>query len=177
MAFNIFKKKEEVYPSEEKEEVLGEAPQDLENINLEEKPEEGFRSPSEMMPPPIKPLETRVNFVPPTQIPPSAPNIPTPQMTPSEQVTPRPGVFGEISEKAQTKTQPRIFIKINKYKEVMATVQNLHNIIAETKKDLENLHDMGKKEEDKLKEAAEVVLRMEELLKYLEETFTSPEEN
>lgn len=199
MAFNIFKKKqEETYPAEEKAEVLGEEelpplppmeeipnmPENLEEglPELEEAPETempelpplpeeetgeaqnfgaGFKSPDEMRPPTVRPKPVQ-------QMP----------MPPTRQMPEMPEHFPEVSARTRAgpTTAPHIYIKISKYKEVMNAVQDLHMSIQETKQDLEDIHSIGKDEEAKLKESAAVVIKIEELLKYLETTFTRPEE-
>ena len=71
--------------------------------------------------------------------------------------------------------KPHVFIRVAKYKEVMTSVNELHNRIANAKKDLEDMHDINTEESRKLKEAAEILLKIEDILRYLETTFTSPE--
>jgi hypothetical protein len=196
MAFNIFKKKqEETYPAEEKAEVLGEdelpplppmeeLPElsesieeglpDLGEANDEELPpppeeetgethtfSQGFKSPDEMRPPTTRPRHVQQMPMPPTRYVP-------------ETAAP----FPEVSTRTRTgsTTAPHIYIKISKYKDVMNAVQDLHTSIQETKQDLEDIHSIGREEEEKLKESAAVVIKIEELLKYLETTFTRPEE-
>lgn len=214
MAFNIFKKKEEKFPAEEKAEVLGQGeeglpplpeegleelpplPEEGEELpplpeeglpELEEKTEEelelpplpeeltkpiepttesakqfkaGFRSPEELKPPAVKPKE-----------------IPKPAVElPKQPEIQRPVQFGEVTAALRPAQPPHIYIKISKYRDVINAVQDLHTKIIQTKQELEDLHSLGKEEEEKLKETAEVVLKIEELLTKLESTFSAPEE-
>jgi hypothetical protein len=182
MALNIFKKKDEKYPADEKAEILGE--DELPSLpSLEELPElpeeeapmseepefpempmadlsrfgSGFRSAEEMAPPPMRPRAQQP--LPPTRYHEEAPS------------------FSEVSTRAPMGLvqPPHIYIKIGKYKEVLTAIQELNRNIMQTKEDLENLHALGKHEEERIRESAEVVLRIEELLKNLETTFSSPE--
>lgn len=193
MAFNIFKRKEEKYPAEEKAEILSEEelpplpemeplPELPENIEeglpeiseeagqelelpepTEEEPsqfETGFRPPEEMMPPVVRPRQVQL------------------PMPPTREQPEEISTFPEVSARTRTGAiiPPHIYIKIAKYKEVMNAVRDLHRSIEETKQDLEDMHAIGKEEETKLRESAEVVLKIEDLLKYLEATFTQPED-
>jgi len=188
MAINIFKKKIEQYPADEKAEILGEdeLPElpsleelpdlpELPEVGMEEAPmpEEpelpempmedlsrfgsGFRSAEDMAPPPLRPRAPQP--LPPTRYREEAPS------------------FSEVSMRAPIgqAQPPHIYIKIGKYKEVLIAIQELNRNIMQTKEDLENLHALGKHEEERIKESAEVVLKIEELLKNLETTFSSPE--
>ena len=51
----------------------------------------------------------------------------------------------------------------------------LHRRVQDAKKDLEDIHIINNDESSKLKEAAEIILKIEDILRYLETTFTSPE--
>ena len=196
MVFNIFRKKqEEAYPAEEKAEVLGEEElpplppmDDLPELpeSLEEGlPELGEANEGELPPPPEEEMAEDQNFRegfksseemrPPSVRPRPVQQMPRP---PTRQMPEMTAVFPEVSMRTRTGpiTAPHIYIKISKYKEVMNAVQDLHTSIQETKQDLEDIHSIGKDEETKLKESAAVVIKIEELLKYLETTFTRPEE-
>ena len=100
---------------------------------------------------------------------------PRPLMT-EEEPEEEMGVFGSMRGKPFGAAKPHIFIRVGKYREVMDAVTELHRKIGEAKEDLESINDINNQEADKLKEAAEVVLRIEDMLRYLETTFTSPEE-
>lgn len=172
MAFNLFKKKEVQYPADEKAEVLGpELPEvsDLpplpegEEQDMGMQPEEGggfgemtpeafgFRAPEEMMPP-----QQQM------------------RAPPAMQQSMEPVMFQPMRPVA--KQSPHIYIRVSKYKDVMDAINDLGQKIQETKNDIEEIHEMEGNEADKLREAAEVILKIEELLKYLESTFKSPEE-
>jgi hypothetical protein len=181
MAFDFFKKREPEYPAEEKAEILepnlpsvSEMPS-LEEIPMPEAEEEypmpsaeefGFRTPEELRPPALMPHEV------PTSLPPFARPEPIPMPMP------RPQPIGEFPplRPPQKMMAPHIYVRVSKYKEVMDAINMLSRKIQETKNDLEDIHAISGQETEKIKEAAEVVIRMEELLKYLETTFTSPEE-
>jgi hypothetical protein len=136
-------------------------PPEEEELGEDQTFSEGFKSPEEMRPPSVRPRPAQ-------QMP----------MPPTRQVPETAAQFPEVSIRTRTVPSgaPHIYIKISKYKEVMNAVQNLHMSIQETKQDLEDIHSIGKDEEAKLRESAAVVIKIEELLKYLETTFTRPEE-
>ncbi len=71
---------------------------------------------------------------------------------------------------------PHIYIRVDKYKDVMQVIQNLGRQIDSTKADLEKIHSISESEREKIKESASVLLEIERLLSYLEKTFSSPEE-
>ncbi|MCD6575931.1 MAG: hypothetical protein J7K73_02095 [Nanoarchaeota archaeon] len=186
MAFKFFKKKEKDFPAEEKAEVLNE--DELPNLPpLPEPPKEdsfgkGFRSPEELKPPTLpqlpelpKPPMLPHPPEPPTELPPfKAPEpLPIPQPKPAGVEMKIKSEFGPVPK---VKGAPHIYIRIDKYKEVMNTIKELGEEIKATKQDLEEIHEISENERDKIKEAAEVLLQIEKLLSYLEKTFTSPEE-
>jgi hypothetical protein len=191
MAFSIFKKKEEQFPSAEKAEVLGEElpelPEDIGELpELPELPEgelpelpgeeemaappstaefeAGFRKPTEMRPPIARPREARLP-APPTWRPPAQEALPA---GPFEPVT--------ATTRVGPARAPHVYIRVSKYKEVLDAIHNLRQSIENTKQDLEDLDTINKDEDSKLKESADVVLKIEELLNYLETTFSQPEE-
>ncbi|MCD6547365.1 MAG: hypothetical protein J7K22_02305 [Nanoarchaeota archaeon] len=173
MAFKLFKKKELEFPAEEKAEVLEEKPE----IEPELKPsfEQGFRSPEELRPPQIPQLpQPKV----PPSVPTSLPPFERPEPIPLPKPAPKPIELpkSEFGEPPKVREVPHIYIKISKYKEVMNTIKELSQQIAQTKNDLDELNNISEQERGKIKEAAEVLLKIEKLLSYLEETFTSPEE-
>ena len=85
--------------------------------------------------------------------------------------------FGKVEAKPRPLVEkPHMFIRVSKYKEVMEAIRKLRKNIDEAKDDLEELKALSNEEESKLKDTVHVVLEIESLLKYLEETFTSPQE-
>ena len=58
----------------------------------------------------------------------------------------------------------------------MTAIRKLDAQIQATKEDLEDIHSISESEREKIKESAEVLLEIEKLLRYLESTFTSPED-
>ncbi|HDQ59709.1 MAG TPA: hypothetical protein ENN30_00785 [Candidatus Woesearchaeota archaeon] len=140
----------------------------------------GFRSPDELRPPLARE--------------PQGPGIPLPQPPmPPESLPPYEGVeplampkprdmmvsqFGQSRspESHRMIKSPHMFIRVDKYKDIMASLAKLHENINETKKDMEEMDRIDRHETSKLKESAEVVLEIESMLRYLEETFTEPQD-
>jgi hypothetical protein len=196
MAFDLFKKKSKFDYPEEKASVLDEPPEGgpapaFEPIQ-EFKPEEGAPVPP---PPPIEPpalqppaepappakglgagFRSPEEMKPPALPPPNVKEVMSASMEPPE----RPAKIMEDDLFRAPKPKfgthpPHIYVRVTKYKEVMDAINELHRKIVSAKEDLEDLHDINNDESDKLKEAAEIVLKIEDLLRYLETTFTSPE--
>jgi hypothetical protein len=128
----------------------------------------GFKRPEELAPPSMPPHDVREAMSASMQ----PPRIEE-RYEPAKQ--PVPGLEEGIFGTGKFKAAPHIYIRVNKYQEVMEAVNDLHRKIINAKEDLEDLHQMNKEESGKLKDAAEVVLKIEDLLRYLETTFTSPE--
>ncbi len=186
MAFKFFKKKENNF-ADEKAEVLNE--DKLPDLPpLPDMPKEndfgkGFRSPEELKLPPLPPQlppmpKPGMNELPqpPSELPPfKAPEpIPMPQPKPMGVKMEMPSEFGPVPKVKGT--PPHIFIRIDKYKDVIEAINNLGDEIKATKDDLEEIHEISENEKDKIKEAAEVLLKIEDLLSYLEKTFSSTDE-
>lgn len=199
MAFDLFKKKSKLDYPEEKASVLDQPPEGgpapafepiqefrpegerplppppTEPSNIPPPPPgpkdfgAGFRSPEEMMPPRLPPPDVKevmsAAMAPPKELP-ELPELPSRIRDEDIFKAPRPK-FGTHA--------PHIYIRVTKYKEVMDAINELHRKIVNAKEDLEDLHDLNTDESGKLKEAAEIVLKIEDLLRYLETTFTSPE--
>ena len=180
MAFKFFKKKDKEFPAQEKAEVLNdnELPE-LPPLPELPKFEEGFRSPEELKPPMIN----RPSMLPPPpkpQIPPFQPPEPLPMPKPEPMGLEEPKEVikpkSEFGPLPKVKGMPHIYIRIDKYKEVMSTIKRLGEEIKATKEDLEEIHEISESERNKIKEAAEVLLEIEKLLSYLDKTFTTTEE-
>lgn len=196
MAFDIFKKKSVLDYPEEKASVLDRPPEGFDDSQFkpmhEYKPEEdkmGEMAPPMEAPqpsfekpafPPEKPSGFSAGFRKPDEL--RVPSVPAADMKEVMSASLRPsskpslgyneGVFPRAPLPTRT---PHVFIRINKYQEVMESLNELHRKILSAKEDLEDLHDVNTEESSKLKNAAEIVLKMEDLLRYLESTFTSPE--
>lgn len=84
-------------------------------------------------------------------------------------------IFSQTPKFGAGMEKPHVFIRINKYKDVMDSIGELHRRIQDAKQDLEEIHGINNDESAKLKEAAEIILKIEDVLRYLETTFTSPE--
>ena len=203
MAFNLFKKRSVLDYPEEKASVLEQQPAEQpapafepiheyspegsrtsEEPQFPERREEpeflperaptgsfraGFRSPEELRPPMLPPPEMKeamsASMGPPQHEYQGLPQIPGLES----------GVFGTQKPTFGASRAPHIYIRINKYKEVMEAINELHRKIVNAKEDLEEIHTINGDEASKLKETAEIVLKIEDLLRYLETTFTSPE--
>ena len=210
MAFNMFKKKknDDNFPSEEKEEVLGDLPdlpelpkmpgtnEKMPGANKKmpnpphslnppspnvERFKTGFRTPGEMgsksdsgnISAPRAPLPRPPE--PPEYLPPYEGSEPLTMPKPSSMMLDTP-FKNARAQTTQPKEKPKMFIRVDKYKEIMSSLQKLKDHIEETKEDLEEMDKIDKDESSKLKESAEVVLEIESLLEYLEDTFTSPQD-
>jgi hypothetical protein len=130
----------------------------------------GFRNPEELRPPMLPPPEMREAMSASMGPPPQQEYQSLPQIPGLES-----GVFGPQKTPFGASRAPHIYIRINKYKEVMEAINELHRKIVNAKEDLEEIHTINGDEAGKLKETAEIVLKIEDLLRYLETTFTSPE--
>ncbi len=177
MAFKFFKKKEENFPAEEKAEIL-KGEEDFPELPPLPEFKEGFRSPEELRPH----FEQKLPELPKPPILPAPQQPPMPQPEPLQMPKPKPmGVEisrmpSEFGPVPKIKGAPHIYIRIDKYKDVIKAIQDIGKQIKATKEDLEEIHEISESERDKIKEAAEVLLKIEKLLSYLDKTFTSLEE-
>ncbi len=183
----FFKKKDEDeddFPFEEKAEILDDDEEDYapefpaeERIDFRQPREgmqqplnfgEGFRSSEELMPP------TQAHE---TQLPPFR----APEPLPTPRPEPRNVEFGENVGRMQSefgalprvRDKPHIFIKIDKYKDVMTKVRDLDEKINATKRILSKIEEKNKEEKETMNDAINVLLKIEKLVSYLEDTFTS----
>ena len=147
----MFFKKEEKFPKDEKEEILKGVP-----LPPPPSPMKTFETISSKE---VKPSE----FRPPEElIPPKLPDV---QNVPK--IVPKPHI--EIHEK------PHVFIKVEKYEEVMKKLKDLADEIQNISMELSALESMGEEEKGKIEDAKKLVVDMEDILKFLNETFTKPE--
>ncbi len=151
----FFKKKKE-FPMEEKEEVLKDVPEPV---------PAPFRSPEELLPPklpeipkPPQPMEFGEVKVP--QPKPEVPELP--------KIEPKP-IAPKIIEK------PHVFIKVEKYKEVMKKLGELADNIQRISDELNTLEAMEAQEKARIDEAENTIKRMNEIIKFLDETFRNAE--
>ena len=144
----FFKKKEEKFPKEEKEEIL-------KGIPLPPPPSPmGF----ETLP---KPVEHPTEFKPPEELmPPQLPEVP--------KIVPKPKVEIPLEK-------PHVFIKIEKYEDVMKKLKNLADEIQGISVELNSLESLGEEEKNKIGEAKRLINEMEDIIKFLNQTFTKPE--
>ena len=141
----------------------------------------GFRSPGELRPPaPSSELEGPSMALPP---PPPPPETLPPYEYGEPLAMPKPRhmmlepSFERVSAPRPKVTRsPHMFIRVDKYKEILGSLDKLKSRIVETKRDLEEMDRIDRDERSKLKESAEVVLEIESLLRFLEETVTSPQD-
>ncbi|MDD5182301.1 MAG: hypothetical protein PHC66_03965 [Candidatus Nanoarchaeia archaeon] len=196
MAFNFFKKKEELNYPEEKASVLDQ-PFGAEQLpefgpppDLSPEPQMG-----ELPPPPegfpMPPIATSAHsgtfgegFVPldrmvtpePSRYPQMESSMSASMRPPEEEPMPEQGsLFTPMPKQSFSLDKPHVFVRINKYKEVMDAINELHRRVQDAKKDLDDIHAINTDETSKLREAAEVILKIEDILRYLETTFSSPE--
>jgi hypothetical protein len=114
-------------------------------------------------------------------MPTSLPPFERPEPLPMPRIEPRGleasmGFESDFGPLPRMKGAPHIYIRVNKYKEVMNAVDSLKEQISNTKNDLEEIHSISESEREKIRESASVLLEIEKLLSYLEKTFTSPED-
>jgi hypothetical protein len=203
MAFNFFKKKDDFNYPEEKASVLDQpfgaeglpelpAPPDMSSDasmgELPPPPEEFSQSPERFpqqpMNAPERPSRFSEGFVPLDRM--TAPDVPrypsmessmSASMRSAEEETPftQESLFTPTAKPSFGLEKPHVFVRINKYKEVMDAINELHRRIQDAKKDLDDIHVINTDETAKLRESAEVILKIEDLLRYLETTFSSPE--
>ena len=148
----FFKKKEENFPKDEKDEIL-------KGVQLPPPPSpmKTFETLPDVKPQEFKPTE----FRPPEElVPPKLPEVSKPP------VIPKPEIHLE---------KPHVFIKIEKYEEVMRKLKTLADEIQNISMELDSLQTMGEEEKKKVNEAKSLVFEMEDILKFLNETFTKPE--
>ena len=145
----FFKKKEEKFPKEEKEEIL-------KGVQLPPPPSpmgfETLPSPKPSFKPEFKPPEELM--------PPKLPEVP--------KIVPKPKVEIPLEK-------PHVFIKVEKYEEVMKRLKNLADEIQGISVELDSLESLGEEEKSKMEEAKKLVSEMEDILRFLNETFTKPE--
>ena len=142
----MFFKKEEKFPKEEKEEILKGVP-----LPPPPSPMKTFESLPE-----IKPSE----FRPPEElIPPKLPEVP-------KITVPKPEIPTE---------KPHVFIKVEKYEEVMKKLKSLADEMQNISMELNSLESMGEEERKKIEESKNLVKDMQDILHFLNETFTKPE--
>ena len=143
----LFKKKHELeFPQEEKEEVLKEIP--IEPPKPKARFEEGFKKPEELRP----------------SVPTSLPPFERPEPIPTPAPKPKP-----------VAVKPHIYVKIEKYQEVMNAVAEIGKQIEETRKELESIEEMNIREKAKIEEAKAVLNKMKELINVLNGIFVEPE--
>ena len=190
MAFKFFKK-EDNFPADEKAEILegGEQFSDLPDFpelpefpemdsgsdfnqapNFGQSFEQGFRAPEELKPR----IQPREEFRTPMQAEP--PRFPAPIQRQMPVETRMPMFESEFGQVPKFKGTPHIYIRIDKYKEVMNAIMNLREQIRNTKSDLDEIHSLGENEREKIKDSARVLLEIEKILSYLNTTFTTPED-
>ncbi len=149
----MFFGKKKDFPMDEKEEVL-------KNVPEVPKPSE-FRSPDELLPPKL-PDMPKADFgdvkVPPKPIPPKPPVMP-----------PAPKIEPRVVEK------PHVFIKVEKYKDVMRKLGELADNIQTISNELNALEAMEAQEKSKIDEAEKTIERINEIIRFLDDTFKNAE--
>ena len=178
MAFHILKKKKDMeyddFPYDEKAEILDDGEDEFEfpaeGRSVPSDFGSGFRAPEELRPPTEQPHETQL---PPFRSPEPLPM--PPPMNESREMEPikMHSNFGPVP---RIKDKPHIFIKIDKYKEVMQKVRELEDKIETTKKVLSKIEEKNREEQSSTKDAIDVLMKIEKLVSYLDDTFTSPED-
>ena len=155
----MFFKRKDNFPMEEKEEVL-----------KGNQPVPQFRQQDELMPPKLpdmpKPMPSSFGDVKlPENQKPIAPNPITPK--------PIPQPIHEVHKPVVEK--PHVFIKVEKYKDVMQKLSELANNIQSISNELDSLKAMESQENTKIDESEKTIGRINEIIKFLDETFKNAE--
>ena len=179
MAFDIFKKKKDMedddFPYDEKAEILDDEEDEF-GFPAEEMGDSsadfgaGFRSPEELRPRIEHPHETQ--FAPVRTSEPFPTTPPPPEDFDTETI----GMRSDFGAVPRIRDKPHIFIKIDKYKDVMRKVKELEEKIGDTRVVLSKIEEKNKEERETTKDAIDVLMKIEKLVSYLDDTFTSPED-
>ncbi len=147
----FFKKKKE-FPMEEKEEVLKDVPEPV---------PAPFKSPEELFPPKL----------------PEIPKIPKQPEFGEVKIPKVEPVNVPVEKHFEPKIieKPHVFIKVEKYKEVMKKLGELADNIQKISDELNTLEAMEAQEKAKIDEAENTIKRMNEIIRFLDETFKNAE--
>ena len=72
--------------------------------------------------------------------------------------------------------RPHLFVKIDKYREVVDSVQKLKSELTDIKKTLRDLENLDSESIEKLKACETITNKITELITFFEQSFTAPEE-
>lgn len=111
--------------------------------------------------------------------------MPQPQIAPVQQpdlsLEPRPVIPRAMPEDIMpprapeiTTLRPHIFLKIDKYKEVMGNIDRINTMLRDLKRTLDNLKEMEEKESLKIKDSDAVLMEMDAIAKRFDQIFTNP---
>ncbi|MCW1301163.1 MAG: hypothetical protein QW507_02650 [Candidatus Nanoarchaeia archaeon] len=168
--FNVFKKKKEEikFPSEsvipafpKPPEALPPRPQPPQPQPTPPFPGREFPSPEPLQQPeqkpavPMAPLPEKIPPLPPL------PEIKLPEL-------PEIGI--------ERRAKPSIYIKVSKYRELLASLEKLRTSLRDLKKALEEYEYARAQEDEKLAACSENLRRIEDILKFFDQVFTQPEE-
>ena len=133
-------------------------------------------------PPPKEPIAPEPIAAPEPEMPAPKPMAPAPaRAMPEPMLEPRPAPTAMPEEimapraPTITKLRPHVFLKINKYKEVMSSIDRVMNHIKDLKKSLDNIRDIEEKEALKIKESESVLNSLEEVAGVFDKIFSNPE--
>lgn len=71
--------------------------------------------------------------------------------------------------------RPHIYLKIDKYKQVMQSIDKFNTQINSIKRTIETIKDLSQKEDHKIKETETVLAEIEQVINMLDKIFTTPE--
>jgi len=141
-------------------------------------------------PPEAKPPEERMEA--PRVMPaptPEVPRAPTPKpiMAPkpitlaAPAIEPKPIIPRTMPEEVMaprtpeiTTLRPHVFLKIDKYKEVMSSIDRISSQLKDLKRGLENLKDLEEKESLKIKDSETILNELDSIAKRFDKIFTNP---
>jgi len=132
--------------------ILPPPPMPGEKRELPPKPLELPQAPAPIRPVPVKPIIERV----PEEV----------QVSPEEVLPPREPVIREI--------RPHVFLKIDKYKEVMTSIDRMAAQIRDLTRSLENLKDIEDKELVKLKDTEATLIELNNIANAFDKIFSNP---
>jgi hypothetical protein len=72
--------------------------------------------------------------------------------------------------------KPHIFMKIDRYKEVVDTIDKLKDEVSDIKRSVKNLEELDMRSSEKVKAVETIVEKMSELVTFFERSFSTPEE-
>lgn len=73
-----------------------------------------------------------------------------------------------------TELRPHVFLKIDKYREVMGSIDRISSQLRNLKKTVENLKDLEEKESLKIKDSESILNELDTIAKRFDKIFSNP---